>query len=183
MSNLEQTILDRLGDTQGNVTAVARELSVSVSYVNRIKKANDLSFVSPDDVGPSSLIVPASPVSAADVSPKSTVGKAAEVIAPNILAVTRVRDLALSEMTARIAQGEISVNGLTNLLKAVLAYETKLREVAVPTVTNITDARTQNVHLYQLVDKLAQADPETLRELAGVPSAQLIEGDFTEENE
>lgn len=178
MNELEQTIIQRLTDVGGNVEAVARELSVSVSYVNRVKKNNNITFVVPQEVGPSTLMVPPSPVSAADVQSKDIVGRAAELLAPNLEGVRAVRDKVLTNLEERLDGDILSGKELNAILTTLLRYETRLKELSQPTVqTNYVDQRTQNVHLYKLVDKLSEADPSVLREIAGLSSAQLIEGE------
>lgn len=182
--NLEQTIIARLQETSGNVQSVARELDVSVSYVNRIKNNNDLKFVAIPP-GRSQLIVPPPTVSASDVQPKNDVGKAAERLAPNLAAVTKVRDRVLGEIERKLEDQTLDSKQLNAILQTLLRYENKLNELSQPTqisTTIVADQRTQNVHLYQLVDKLAGADPSLLRELAGFDPPQLIDGEVLMDN-
>lgn len=155
--SLELQILDFLDKTNGNAQAVAQELSVSPSYVYRIKNEK---WQPPSQVMTTSLTADDPHARTARVDPQELF---TNLIPQNIEGIKGLRDTAINELVNRIANQAIGDKSLVTLLRGLLAYETQLITATRPTM-GVIGNQTNNVNV--LVQQLAG-------ELRGMPLDKL----------
>jgi hypothetical protein len=160
----EQRVLDKLHYVKGNVQLAATELGVSESWVNRIK----VSLWAPRDTA---LVV-------ADPEPEPH-DFLDDILPTNFSEVAELRDEAISFLRAQLKSGLIDAKDVVGTLNVLLKYERDVHKVVAPAVGVFNDNR--QVQFTNLVDKLADLQPEALRALSGVPAPMIAEGIIIEE--
>lgn len=156
--SLETQILDLLDRTGGNATEVARELSVSPSYVYRIKNEK---WEPPSQVLTTSLTANDAQSRTARVDPQTL---RTNLIPQNIEAIKGLRDTAITELANRIGMGAIGDKSLVALLGRLLQYETQLIAVTRPSMGLIGQQHnTVNLVVQQLAGELQNMPLDKLR--------------------
>ena len=173
-------IIAGLETTGGNAVAVAEKLSVSPSYVYRIKRERwqPAQTEAPEIEEPSDTALEVPPKNGKAIVP--TRDDVIQSLAPNLSAIQTLRDDTIAKLRGMIEAGSVSANVMAKLLSTLLKYEATINEIARPTL-NLYDQRQQTQYnLFSgLVDQLTELDPDRLRALAGI-DAPLKLGEIIE---
>ena len=160
--SLEPQILDRLTATNGNVGVVAAQLSVSQTYVQRIKSQK---WEPPAPVDPTLPIAEQALALLPASAPPSVVTFIEALVPPNVTGVRDLRDAGINKLRTLIKEDLIPPKSLVALVKVLLDYEAGNREMLRPSLAVLSSPH--NITFNTLIQKLGTLDPDTLRSLAG----------------
>lgn len=170
---MERNILALLDEFDGNVQAVSERLSISESYIQRIKRDKWQAKVPPtkEIVIEQAESPPARALTAPTIPAENPL--LAAMIPPDVGAVVKLRTHTIGLLEERIARGDIADKHLVSLLRGLLSFEAETRAAVRPLVAVYEDNRT--INLNTLVEKLKGYTPEQLRLLAQVETAEVID--------